>query len=86
MRLIAFFILAVTALALMAAAPASAQGTALRPLGAVPLLDGCQGEMGYPDCHPDRVYYVPTVAAPAHAVTHRSVHRHRPVTQTYLAH
>lgn len=81
MRLIAFFILAVAAL--MAVAPASAQDTALRPKGAVPMLDGCNVMMGYPDCHPDRVYVVPSpsAAGPTGAVTHR---RHRAVTQNYL--
>jgi hypothetical protein len=41
---------------LMTAAPASAQYAALRPSSAVPLLDGCNGMSGYPDCHPDRIY------------------------------
>jgi hypothetical protein len=87
MRLIALIIFGLMAvLGLTAVTPASAQYAGLRPAGAVPLLDGCQGEMGYPDCHPDRVYYVPTAAASAPAVTHRSVHRHRQVTQTHPAH
>ncbi len=50
MRLIACFIFG-----LSAAAPASAEYAALRPLGAAPPLDGCQIEAGYPDCHPDRI-------------------------------
>ena len=41
---------------LIAAAPASAQYAMSRPRGAVPLLDGCDGMSGYPDCHPDRIY------------------------------
>jgi hypothetical protein len=51
-------------LGLMTAAPASAQYSALRPSGAVPLLDGCNAMAGYPDCHPDRVYEGRSVAGP----------------------
>ncbi len=49
MRYIALIIFAV-----MTVAPVSAQYATLRPRGAVPLLDGCNGMSGYPDCHPDR--------------------------------
>ena len=51
--------------ALMTIAPASAQYATLRPRGAVPLLDGCNGMSGYPDCHPDRIYEGRSVAHPA---------------------
>jgi|GEM_PF-1543902 len=43
--------------------PVSAQYANLRPRGAVPLLDGCNGESGYPDCHPDRIYEGRSVAS-----------------------
>jgi hypothetical protein len=56
--------IAVMIFGLMAVAPASAQYGALRPLGAVPLLDGCQGMSGYPDCHPDRIYEGRSVVIP----------------------
>lgn len=46
--------IALIVFALMAVAPASAQYSALKPRGAVPVLDGCNGMSGYPDCHPDR--------------------------------
>jgi hypothetical protein len=51
MRYIALIIFAV-----MSVAPVSAQYTTLRPRGAVPTLDGCNQNSGYPDCHPDRPY------------------------------
>ena len=41
---------------LLAATPLSAQYTDLRPKGAVSMLDGCNQNAGYPDCHPDRPY------------------------------
>jgi hypothetical protein len=48
--------LALIIFAVMTIAPVSAQYAALRPRGAVPLLDGCDGMSGYPDCHPGKIY------------------------------
>ena len=80
MRLIALIVFTVTAVALMSIAPASAQDTGLRPKGAVPLLNGCQGMMGYPDCHPERTSAVPNPATPLDTGTHR---QNRRVTEAY---
>lgn len=60
MRYIALIIFGV-----MAVAPVSAQHAMPRPRGAVPLLDGCNGMSGYPDCHPDRIYEGRSVTSPA---------------------
>jgi hypothetical protein len=70
MRAIALIILS-----LMAVAPASAQYVDLRPRGAVPRLDGCNQMFGYPDCHPDRMYYGRSVAIP----TRRGPYANMPV-------
>lgn len=54
---------------LMTIVTASAQYSGLRPRGAVPLLDGCNGMSGYPDCHPDRGHIIlegRSVAIPPH--------------------
>jgi len=49
---------------LVVATPVSTQYANLRPMGAVPVLDGCNVESGYPDCHPDRPYMGRSVAIP----------------------
>jgi len=56
-----FFAFVLLSLSLIA--PASAQ-YALRPKGAVPVLNGCNGMSGYPDCHPDRIYEGRQAAVP----------------------
>jgi hypothetical protein len=58
--------IALTIFSLMIIAPASAQYAALRPKGAVPLLDGCNGMSGYPDCHPYRIYEGRSVIGPVY--------------------
>jgi hypothetical protein len=80
MRLIAAIILS-----LMAVAPASAQYAALRPKGAVPLLNGCQGMMGYPDCHPQRTYMGPAMPGTAHARVPRTARVYPPRARFYPA-
>ena len=60
MRYIALIVFGVLA----AAAPASAQYAMPKPWGAVPLLDGCNVNSGYPDCHPDRIYAGRSVIIP----------------------
>jgi hypothetical protein len=59
---------------------ASAQSypTLRPPRGAVPLLDGCNGMSGYPDCHPDRIYEGRSVAI-------RGIHLFPPGMQFYPA-
>ena len=59
---------------------ASAQSypTLKPPRGAVPLLDGCNGMSGYPDCHPDRIYEGRSVAI-------RGIHLFPPGTQFHPA-
>jgi len=73
MRYIALIIFAV-----MTVAPVSAQYAMLRPRGAVPLLDGCNGMSGYPDCHPERIYEGRSVAGPVRPGTQSA-----PGTQFY---
>lgn len=43
-------------LLLATATPAMAQYGYVRPKGAVPIINGCNQNSGYPDCHPDRPY------------------------------
>lgn len=57
-------LIAVGVVALITATPAVAQYANLRPAGAVPLLDGCNGMSGYPDCHPERFYEGRMVVVP----------------------
>lgn len=73
MRFMPFFV--ALALGAMLASPALAQYAWLRPLGAVPMLDGCNGYAGYPDCHPDRLPPLTgrSVAGPAGPGTVRAV-------------
>lgn len=82
MRYIALIIFAV-----MTAAPVSAQYATLRPLGAVPLLDGCPGMEGYPDCHPDRdrVNEGRSVAAPVRPGMQRAAPLYPPGRPFYPA-
>jgi hypothetical protein len=75
--------LAVIVLGLMAATPAFAQYSGLRPEGAVPVLNGCNGMAGYPDCHPDRVYEGRSVVAPARPGAKGAVRAHRPAAPSY---
>jgi len=77
--------LAVIVFGLLAVAPASAQYATLRPRGAVPLLDGCNGMSGYPDCHPDRIYEGRSVVFPARPGTRIIVPVYPPKTQFYPA-
>jgi hypothetical protein len=84
MRVIGLFAFGVM-FGLMTAATASAQYAALRPLGAVPLLDGCNGMSGYPDCHPDRIYEGRSVAVPLRPRTYGTAHMYPPGTQFYPA-
>jgi hypothetical protein len=67
---------------LMTIAPASAQ-YALRPMGAVPLLDGCNGMSGNPECHPDGIYMGRSVAIPAQPGMQGTARHYRPGTQFY---
>lgn len=72
---------------LIMATPVSAQYSGLRPRGAVPLLDGCNGMSGYPDCHPDRGNIIiegRSVAVPPHPGI-RMVPPYPPGTQFYPA-
>jgi hypothetical protein len=79
MRYIALIVSGVLA----AAAPASAQYAMPSPRGAVPLLDGCNGMAGYPDCHPDRIYEGRSVAIPVRPYTPGAVLLYPPGTQFY---
>jgi hypothetical protein len=60
------------------AASAQSYPTLRPPRGAVPLLDGCNGMSGYPDCHPDRIYQGRSVAI-------RGIHLFPPGAQFYPA-
>jgi len=56
-----------TLLLLATATPAMAQYGYVRPKGAVPTLDGCNHDAGYPGCHTERTYMLPgrnTVVVP----------------------
>jgi hypothetical protein len=68
---------------LIAAAPVSAQYAMPRPRGAVPLLDGCNGMSGYPDCHPDRIYEGRSVAIPVRPNTSGAIYLYPSGTQFY---
>lgn len=46
--------IAILIFSIMSVAPVAADTFLMRPRGAVPLLDGCPGMSGYPDCHPNR--------------------------------
>ena len=75
-------LIAVITLSLMAVTPASAQH-ALRPMGAVHSMDGCNVNSGYPDCHPERTYMGPTLPGSPRGVGLRlgAVHYYRSGTQ-----
>ena len=79
MRYIALIVSGVLA----AAAPASAQYAMPKPLGAVPLLDGCNVNSGYPDCHPDRIYEGRSVAIPVRPNTPGAIYVYPSGTQVY---
>lgn len=73
-------------LSLMTAAPASAQYAALRPKGAVHLLDGCNVNSGYPDCHPERTYMGPAMPGQMRAHMPGTGWVYPPGTQFYTRH
>jgi hypothetical protein len=70
---------------LLSVASTSAQYATLRPRGAVPLLDGCNGMAGYPDCHPDRIYEGRSVIIPVRPGMRSAAPLYPPGTRFYPA-